>query len=422
VCPVDAASGRSVARLGGTLPILAATVVAGVGAYLISLIAPAVLRIEEYAAFAVFWSVTYFVTASLAAVQNEVSRATIEAPPESPGPGPMLRAFTLWTLAAAVVAGALVMAFAGPALFGGAVPALIWPFLLAIAGYVLAATIGGVLSGLRLWGLVGLAILVDAVLRVVLVVPALLLGTDAATIAWLVAAPFVLGPVVTWLVARRRIVARIRFDVPTRMLVGNIASTLPGAASAALLGTGLPALVGLAPGATAASIAPLIFAATILRSPIATVAISLQAFLIVRFRGGADRRRTVAVLGVLGLGVVVLAVLAWLLGPWAVETVFSPALVVTGQVYGLVVVSGGLVAGLYVTGAALLAAARHWWQSLGWVAAALVTVAVLLPPWPMPLDPRLVAALLAGPIVGLAIHGVGLARWHARRTVVDADR
>lgn len=409
VCRVEAVPEQPASRLGGTFPILGATVVAGVGGYLIMLIAPARLGTAEYTAFAVFWSATYFVTASLAAVQNEISRASSRVREMAPVAGPSLRTFTLGGLAVALVASIVIMMLAGPALFGDSAFALAWPFVLGVAGYVLAATIGGALFGLHLWNLVGLAIIADTVIRVLLVVPALLLGADAAVVAWLVAVPFVLAPLVVWPIARTRIVGRIRLDVGYRRLVGNIALTLPGSVAAALIGTGLPAVVQLMLGAAPAVIAPLIFALTIGRAPVTTIAVSLQAFLIVRFRDGARRRVVAIVLAVFGFAVVAVATLAWAFGPWLVGALSSGRLVIDGTIFGLIVLSGGSASLLYVTGAALLARQRHQWQSFGWVVAAVVVVVILVMA-PFELEWRLVVALLVGPVVGLAVHVLGLIR------------
>jgi len=63
---------------------------------------------------------------------------------------------------------------------------------------------------------------------------------------------------------------------------------------------------------------------------------------------------------------------------------------------------------LTLTGAATVAAALHRAYSLGWVAATVASGLLLLVP--LPLQTRTVVALLCGPMVGIAVHLVALAR------------
>ena len=67
----------------------------------------------------------------------------------------------------------------------------------------------------------------------------------------------------------------------------------------------------------------------------------------------------------------------------------------------------GCVAAMCVSAAAALASSEHFVYSLGWVVAAVVTVAALFVP--LPLTTRAVLVVFAGPVAGLAIHGIGLA-------------
>jgi hypothetical protein len=63
---------------------------------------------------------------------------------------------------------------------------------------------------------------------------------------------------------------------------------------------------------------------------------------------------------------------------------------------------------LTLTGAAAVAAALHRAYSLGWVVATVASGLLLLVP--LPLQTRTVVALLCGPMVGIAVHLVALAR------------
>ncbi|MGV0660954.1 hypothetical protein ABQE40_21115, partial [Mycolicibacterium pulveris] len=57
---------------------------------------------------------------------------------------------------------------------------------------------------------------------------------------------------------------------------------------------------------------------------------------------------------------------------------------------------------------AAVAAALHRAYSLGWVSATLASTLLLL--LPLPLETRTVIALLCGPLVGIAVHLVALAK------------
>jgi hypothetical protein len=66
------------------------------------------------------------------------------------------------------------------------------------------------------------------------------------------------------------------------------------------------------------------------------------------------------------------------------------------------------IAMLTLTGAATVAAALHRSYALGWVCATVAAALLLL--LPLPLESRTVVALLCGPLVGIGVHLVALAR------------
>ena len=63
---------------------------------------------------------------------------------------------------------------------------------------------------------------------------------------------------------------------------------------------------------------------------------------------------------------------------------------------------------LTLTGAAVVAAKLHRAYALGWVGATVASALLLL--LPLPLETRTVVALLCGPLVGIGVHLVALAR------------
>ena len=68
--------------------------------------------------------------------------------------------------------------------------------------------------------------------------------------------------------------------------------------------------------------------------------------------------------------------------------------------------SAGLLAILTLTGMFALALHRHGLFAAGWVTATVTAVLLLL--LPLPLVERVLLSLLAGPLVGVAVHTVGL--------------
>ena len=98
---------------------------------------------------------------------------------------------------------------------------------------------------------------------------------------------------------------------------------------------------------------------------------------------------------------VVGAAAAVLIGP-ALLRVINPEYDVAGLVFGLLVVAAGLVGSLTLTGAASIALDHHTVYLVGWVVATAVSTLLLL--LPLPIETRVVVALLVGPMAGIGIH------------------
>lgn len=113
---------------------------------------------------------------------------------------------------------------------------------------------------------------------------------------------------------------------------------------------------------------------------------------------------------VLGIGAVGAAA-AYLIGPLLFKLIYPPkgdaqaayAEVVTGTVLGVLVFASALLALMTLSGNMVLAINRHRAYVAGWAAAAAVAVAVAFFA-PLPLVPRAIAALCAGPVCGFAVH------------------
>jgi O-antigen/teichoic acid export membrane protein len=136
----------------------------------------------------------------------------------------------------------------------------------------------------------------------------------------------------------------------------------------------------------------------------------MQGNLIAHFVDQRERRlrslvAPVAVLAVLGAAAVLVA---GLLGPWLLRTAFGPDYQLGGALLAWFTAAAVMIALLTLTGAAAVAAALHRAYAVGWISATLASTMLLLLPWP--LETRTVAALLCGPLVGIAVHVVALAR------------
>ncbi|NUJ89315.1 hypothetical protein HOW07_14975 [Plantibacter sp. MCCC 1A11337] len=400
----------------GAVLILLATAVGGGAGYLLQIVTGVALGTAAYASFAVFWSALYLLVSALSGAQQEIARATHPLDRSGALPGetrraPVVRNFTL----VAVVGMAAILAGSAWIWVGAVFPddgwALVPPLILGVSAYLVVAAVSGVLYGLSFWAAAAAMTVIDGVLRFALVGGLLLVTTDTAVLAWGVAVPFAVTPVVLWLFIRRGVVGRFAVDVGPRELSWNVLRTVVAAAATGVMVSGLPLMIQ----ATGDTVSPdafgsLTYAITLTRAPIVIVVLALQSYLVVVFRSHAD-----AVLGWVArlsalvlVGAGLLALLAWWLGPWALSVLFGRSDVLAGGTIGLLVATAGLVGVLCVTGAATLSRAQHGAFAGGWILAAVVTVGMLL--LPLGLHERTILALTVGPLAGLLLQGAALFR------------
>jgi len=397
-------------RAGALSYILLATAIAGAVGYAIQLLAPVVLPDSgSYLAFSVYWSTVYVLVAALAGVQQEISRAT--TPGTTPADGSTLRAFALRIATAAAVVAVVVTLVVAPSAFpDDIVGSAIW-IVVAVVGYVATAVLAGVLYGLSLWRAAALLVVVDALLRALLVMLALALQAPHTLLTAAVSVPFGGAFLLVWFFVRRRVVGQFRLDVGARRLVVNTVGTVTAAAATGLIVTGIPVVLRTTmPGVDAAIVASLILTITISRAPLIVPIMALQSYLIVDFRS-SDRplgRRLALYLSALAAVTAVGSILAACFGETLLALFPGGRYAVPGWVAAGIVASAGAVAALCVTGPALLSRSRHDWYVGGWVIAALSTVLLLL----LPAGPyeRVVVALSAAPLLGIAVHVMGLRR------------
>jgi O-antigen/teichoic acid export membrane protein len=154
----------------------------------------------------------------------------------------------------------------------------------------------------------------------------------------------------------------------------------------------------------------IILAVTLTRAPLLVPLTAMQGNLIAHFVDErTDRLRAllapaaivggIGVVGVVGAGVV---------GPWLLEVAFGPQYQASSALLAWLTAAAVAIAMLTLTGAAAVAAAMHRAYAAGWVGATVASGLLLL--LPLPLPTRTVVGLLCGPLVGIAVHLVALAR------------
>ena len=178
----------------------------------------------------------------------------------------------------------------------------------------------------------------------------------------------------------------------------------------AILVMGFPVLLRLTSTELGARGGVIILAVTLTRAPVLVPLMTMQGNLIAHF---VDERtnRLRALIGpswVLG-GIGAVGVLAAsLVGPWLLRVAFGSQYDAGSALLAWLTAAAVAIGMLMLTGAAVVAAKLHRAYALGWVGATLASGLLLL--LPLPLETRTVVALLCGPLVGIAVHLVALAR------------
>lgn len=393
-------------RIPAVVLILGATLISGIVSYVITWLVPWAVGFEAYAAFALYWSALYLLIGTLSGVQQEITRATVIQLAPSGEPN-RARGFGLAAIGLVGV-GVLITGLAwAPLVFPNSGWALALPIAVGTAGYVAVAVLSGTLYGLARWGWIAAFVLIDALLRLALVALALLFTQDVLVLAWTVALPFPAVFLLLWPALRRRVVGKAQLDVGYRQLASNVLHTVAGAAATAVMVSGFPLFLGVtSQPVSAAVLGMVILAVTFVRAPLVVVAMSLQSYLVLRFREHPPTRRLGVLAAVVALvGGAALALAGALMGPPVFAWLFPAEPVPDAGFIAALCGSSVLVAALYITGSGVLAAGQHRVYLAGWLTGAVATVVLLLVPGEI--VTRSVIALLVAPALGVAVHIAG---------------
>lgn len=393
--------------------VLVGTLIAGISGYLVMWVVARDLGAEDYSIFGVFWSGLFLVVGVLFGVQQETTRATAEAINH-----PQLGVFrsSLWVFGGVLAAATIVLVFVsgiwwGPPTLGRDESGLTLQIALGAGANAIVATLGGVLAGARLWRHLGSIIALDGIIRLVAIVAVLSVSSSPSLLAWAVIVPFPLSLGIVFLAAPKSLIANTRSTLSYRTLLSNSGHTMLAASATALLINGFPLVLAFfAEAGEGAALGALILAITITRAPVLVPLMALQSYLVTRFSATTTSPWSLILraFGLIGVTMVVLAIATVFWGTAAFDLLIGEEFALSTEALVPLVVSSGFIGALYVTGPALLASGRHRSYATGWVAASAVAVGLLFVP--VSLDVKAALALSFGPIVGIVVHVVVLAR------------
>jgi O-antigen/teichoic acid export membrane protein len=279
-----------------------------------------------------------------------------------------------------------------------------------LAGFCLHATLLGMLAGANRWTPYGALMVTDATIRVVIAAATVALGWGLTGFLWATVAGAVAWLIVLAASPTARSTARLLTPGSMATFLRGTAHSITAAGASAILVMGFPVLLKLTSSELGAQGGVIILAVTLTRAPLLVPLTAMQGNLIAHFVDERTNRlrallRPAVIIG--GIGAIgVLA--AGLVGPWLLRVAFGSQYDASGALLAWLTAAAVAIAMLTLTGAGAVAAALHRAYALGWVSATAAAGLVLL--LPLPLQTRTVVGLLCGPLVGIAVHLIALAR------------
>ena len=383
-----------------TALVLGAALVSGLSGYVALILAARTLTPGDNAEFLVFWGVVFAMYGVLIGVTTETTRAVSSA--REPGTAttllmPVVLGFALSLVAVVGLTGVLW----APPVFGTHWAPLLGATVVGTTFFSVHVAVAGIASGRGAWSGYSLLVAGETATRLVLfgVVVALAAGVIGFAFASALASGFWVAATVAS--RRYRDLWNQRVDGDVRGLVGRLVAACTAAGVSALLLVGYPVLLQVTTSDDVfAGAAPIMLAVSLCRAPLLVPLGAYQNVVVAEVAAHGVGALVPVLVGLGGLTVAG-ALAAWPIGPWALRIV-NPDYHLDGPVFAGLVLGAGLVALLTVTGAAAIALDHHTVYLAGWVAATAATVATLL--LPGGLETRVVASLLVGPTVGVAVH------------------
>jgi len=405
----------SVVRVG------TATVVSAICGYAVLYLAARDLEPAGFSVFAVFWGAFgLFAGAANGLLQESTrevrqARALVRVP--EPRSSPMRVAAVVGVVSAVAIAGTSPLwswhVFTESQALSVALLAA------GVAGFCVHATLLGMLAGVDRWSQYGSLIVGDAAMRVTVATTTFLVGWGLVGYLWATVAGAIAWLLLLLASPSSRAAARLATPGTTAVFLRGASHSIAAAGASAILIMGFPVLLKATSADLGAAGGVVILAVTLTRAPLLVPLTAMQGNLIAHFVDQRDRRLRslvvpVAALAVLG-GAAVLV--AGLLGPWLLRTAFGPDYQLGGALLAWFTAAAVMIAVLTLTGAATVAAALHRAYAVGWISATLASTMLLLAPWT--LETRTVVALLCGPLAGIAVHLIALARVPAPSGYLD---
>jgi len=398
-----------VARVG------TATALTALCGYAVIYLAARDLAPRGFSVFGVFWGAFGLVTGAAFGLLQETTREVRGASYSSElAAAPVRRTHPLRVAAVVGVAAAVVIAGSSPLWSGRVFVEARWLSVVllsvGLAGFCLHTTLLGMLAGTNHWTTYGALMVTDAVLRVAVAAATFVLGWGLTGFLWATVAGAAAWLMMLAASPTARMAARLLTPGGTATFLRGAAHSITAAGASAILVMGFPVLLKLTSNELGAEGGVIILAVTLTRAPLLVPLTAMQGNLIAHFVDErSDRLRALiapaAIIG--GIGAVgVLA--AGVVGPWLLRVAFGPQYQASSALLAWLTAAAVAIAMLTLTGAAAVAAALHRAYAVGWVGATVASGLLLL--LPLPLQTRTVVGLLCGPLVGIGVHLVALAR------------
>lgn len=297
-------------------------------------------------------------------------------------------------------------------------PVLVVVLAVGAVSYAFHSVVIGSLVGSGWWRESAIVLAADAATRFVLcLVVMLALGASTTLLAAASAGGAAAWLLVLLVVPDARAALRRRADCPPASLARRMSASVFAQAASAILVVGFPALLALTTSTEAfRHSAPLLLAISLTRAPVLIPLNAVQGLVVSHLVHAPSvgmrllLRVVAAFAAVTGLG----AVLAQVIGPWLMQTLFGADYRIEGPVLAGLTIGACGIAALTLSGAATQASSAHGWFVGGWTVAAVTASVVLL--LPGSLEQRSVTALVAGPLAGLLVHTTGFVRATSRGT------